>query len=164
MSLTVPDMGRSAVFSTDRLYRYELRRTWDTTTRPAMFVGMNPSTADEVADDPTVRRCIRFARDWGYGELLMANLFAWRATDPKALPSDRPVGDANDEHLRRMATEAGIVVAAWGAIKMPAEWAGRPRHVANLLPAVHVLGLTKDGHPRHPLYIKADAVPFGWVF
>jgi hypothetical protein len=177
MEPTLFATGNSAVFSKDRVYRYELRRTWDRELAPVLFVGMNPSTADEDVDDPTIRRCMRFARDWGYGGLLMGNLFAWRATDPKDLPSlhnhdGRPptseLGDwqggyrenINDCHLREMADEAGMVIAAWGAIKMPYGWEGRNNDVAAMLhPRLHALKLTKDGHPQHPLYIEASARP-----
>jgi hypothetical protein len=171
-----PAIRKWAEFSADRVYRYELARIWDWSTPPVLFVGMNPSTADEDTDDPTIRRCVRFARDWGYGGLLMGNLFAFRATDPKALPGidSRPCVNAigergpwergcrenvNDKHLRRMAERAGLVVAAWGAIKAPYGWDGRAECVRELLMPMHALGLTKDGHPRHPLYVKASTCP-----
>jgi hypothetical protein len=93
----------SAVFSTCRRYRYVLRRIWDRSTPPAMFVGLNPSTADEVKDDPTVRRCIGYAKRWGFGGLIMTNIFAFRSTDPNALVElDDPVGPRNDAWLRRL--------------------------------------------------------------
>lgn len=168
---------RSAVFSDDRVYRYALRRIWDPALAPAMFIGLNPSTADETEDDPTVRRCIRFARDWGYGGLLMSNLFAYRATDPEELMGEwwdregarNPVGEReetgpvgtrrnmNDVWLERLARRAGVMVAAWGAHPMPQMLEPRPGHVQHMLgPALQCLGTTKAGHPRHPLYLKAD--------
>lgn len=172
----LPAVRKWAMLSDCRTYRYELARIWDDSTPPVLFVGMNPSTADEESDDPTIRRCIRFARDWGYGGLLMGNLFAFRATDPKALPGIgsgplvNAVGEVspwehgqrqnvNDKWLTSMSKRAGLVVAAWGAIRMPYGWEERPRAVHHLLGPMHALGLTKDGHPRHPLYMKASACP-----
>jgi hypothetical protein len=174
------DVQGSAVLSDDGRYRYVLRRTWDENLPPVLFVGLNPSTADAEKDDPTIRRCVRFARDWGYGGLLMGNLFAFRATRPQDLPNlytdppTNPVGEfvperswqpygrtesVNDEWLRQMATEAGIIVAAWGATPLPLGWGNRATAVHRDLDHVHALGLTKDGHPRHPLYVRADAHP-----
>lgn len=89
--------GKSAVLSADRRYRYGLFRIWDLERPLAMFVGLNPSTADETDDDPTIRRCVRFASDWQYGGLIMANLFAYRATSPRDLPDgEEAVGALND--------------------------------------------------------------------
>ena len=105
---------RSATFSPDRNYRYTLWRRWLDRRPSLMVIGLNPSTADETKDDPTVRRCICFARDWGFGALCMTNLFAFRATDPnlmKAAPE--PIGDANNAALVLTAGQAGLVLAAW---------------------------------------------------
>lgn len=103
-----------AEFSPCRRYRYGLYRGWQLGTGFAMFVGLNPSTADETADDPTIRRCIAFARAWGYGALFMANLFAYRATNPtEMLAQADPVGPENDATLARLAAQADVVVAAW---------------------------------------------------
>jgi hypothetical protein len=173
LTLFEAPVQKGAILSGCGTYRYQLWRGWDPDVRPALFIGMNPSTADAEQDDPTIRRCIRFARDWGYGGLLMGNLFAYRATDPRALPSSDPMPDgelachwhgrararANDEHLLLMAKRAGIVIAAWGAITMPKGWERQPDRVGELIPGMHALGLTKDGHPRHPLYVKASARP-----
>lgn len=141
-----------------RPYRYTLTRRW--ADGPAMLViGLNPSTADETVDDPTIRRCMRFARDWGYGGVLMGNLFAFRATDPRAMKTALdPVGERNDHWLWRLASLAGVVVAAWGA---HGEHRGRAQAVVDsrVLGSFTVLGLTKDGHPRHPLYMRASCRP-----
>lgn len=145
----------SAVFSPCRRYRYVLRRIWDRTTPPAMFVGLNPSTADEVKDDPTVRRCIGYARRWGFGGLVMTNIFAFRSTDPNALVElDDPVGPRNDAWLRRLQRRAGVVVAAWGVWGSLGDREGR---VMELLDEPWCLGVTKQGSPRHPLYLRSDA-------
>lgn len=151
---------RRTVFSRCRRWRYTLWRTWDDGLPYCQFIGLNPSTADEVQDDPTVRRCIRFARDWGYGALCMTNAFAYRATDPalmKAQPD--PVGRDNDRWLAEIAAGAGLVVAAWGVHGTHLE---RDRRLLDRLGTLHCLGVTQAGHPRHPLYVRADTQPSRW--
>lgn len=148
-------MKRSAVISKDGRYRYVLRRVWDPARPTVLFIGLNPSTADHRADDPTIRRCVRFARDWGFGQLAVGNLFAFRTPRPRDLWTARdPVGSRNDTWLRRLVAEADTTVAAWGAHgarfgrdQIVLEWLGRPM----------CLAITNDGHPRHPLYIPATA-------
>lgn len=127
-----------------------------------MFIGLNPSTADEVNDDPTVRRCIRFAQRWGYGALCMTNIFAYRATDPNVMKTQAdPVGKLNDRYLKSAAHQAGIVVAAWGTHGAHED---REEKVLGLLRGkLSCLGTTKAGHPRHPLYLRADTVPQPWA-
>lgn len=153
----------SAVFSACRRYRYLLWRQWREPIPGegyAMFVGLNPSTADETTDDPTLRRCIGFARDWGFGGLFMTNLFAWRATDPRELPKHiGAVGVENDQYLARAAAGAGVIVAAWGS---QATGRRRDAEVIRLLAGtgfgLSCLGRTRDGFPRHPLYLPKTAV------
>lgn len=152
-----------ATFSPDRKYRYALWRQWIQSQPYALFIGLNPSTANEHDDDPTIRRCKRFARDWGYGALCMANLFALRATAPKdMLSGESPIGTDNDRWLRDLAKSAGIIVCAWGT---NGSHLGRDEYVRNLLADYELkcLGVTKHGHPRHPLYVKASQklVSFG---
>lgn len=122
-----------------------------------MVVGLNPSTADEWQDDPTIRRCINFARDWGFGCLVMANAYAYRSTDPKGLWSvDDPVGPENDDALQSLAQMAGMVLVAWGVNCKPE----RQEQVLELLDRpVHCLGTTKEGFPKHPLYIARSQKP-----
>lgn len=152
-------MERSATFSACRTYRYALWRRWGRGDY-VMFIGLNPSTADETNDDPTIRRCIGFARAWGYGALCMANLFAFRATQPADMKrAADPVGAENDHVLRQLADQAGVVVAAWGA---HGTYKGRDQSVRLLVPDLHYLRLTKDGHPGHPLYLPADLKPQRW--
>lgn len=147
----------SAVFSPCRRYRYLLERWWDEERLPAAFIGLNPSTADEQTDDPTIRRCIRFARDWGYGGLLMVNLFGLRSTDPRKLRTvSDPVGPSNDHYLDEARVEARITIAAWGT---RGDLMGRGDLIARRTPGLHCLGVTKDGHPRHPLYMRSDCRP-----
>jgi hypothetical protein len=155
-------VNRNATLSDDGRYRYRLTRDWDASESRVAFCMLNPSTADAEEDDPTIRRCIGFAQSWGYGGLVVVNLFAYRATNPLALAAvEDPVGPENDAHLSWVAGSADLIVAAWGvggglrgrdrAVK--ARWATR---------IVHHLGLTKAGHPRHPLYLPSATRPERW--
>lgn len=154
---------RSAVISPDGIYRYELRRIWGDPTRLVGWIMLNPSTADADLDDPTIRRCVGFAREWGYGGIVVRNLFALRATDPAALKvHPDPVGPENDEWLLAAGQDA-LTICAWGA---HGSLRGRGTGVRDLLTAggaqLHHLGLTKDGSPRHPLYLPRTATPVPW--
>ncbi len=152
-------MERSAVFSDCRRYRYELWRRWGS-GKFVMFIGLNPSTADEENDDPTVRRCIAFARAWGYDALCMTNIFAFRATDPKVMKAQfDPAGLGNDKTLARLSREAGVVVAAWGT---HGTHMNRGEAVRKLAHNLQCLKLTKDGHPGHPLYLPSSLMPQPW--
>jgi len=159
------DDTSSAVISNDGRYRYRLARMWDAEKPTLAWVMLNPSTADETEDDPTVRRCIGYAKDWGYGSIAVGNLFALRATDPSELDDDpNPIGEKNDFHLRKIANEAAKVVVAWGA-SYSGNGLGEVRrtYVTTLLEEetgeVFALDTTKDGHPVHPLYQPSDADP-----
>lgn len=124
-----------------------------------MFVGLNPSTADENTDDPTLRRCMNFARSWGYGGVCMANLFAFRATQPKDMKvATDPIGAQNNRWLKSLAKESGLVVAAWGN---DGSFMNRSDQVINMLTDLHCFKLNKSGEPAHPLYqtAKSQAVP-----
>ena len=152
------DIG--AAFSDDREYRYSLWRKWDKDLDCMMVIGLNPSTADETEDDPTIRRCTRFAKDWGFGGLYMLNLFAIRATDPKImLKHQYPIGEKNDEFLVEMANECQLVLAAWGnhGAHRSRDW--NVRRLIEKHKQMKCLGKTKTGQPKHPLYIKADTQP-----
>jgi hypothetical protein len=119
-----------------------------------LFIGLSPSTADAHRDDPTIRRCIRFAENRGYGRLVVANLFAYRATKPAVLRrTSHPVGRANNRWLLRLAAESDVRVAAWGN---NGKYRGRDAEVVALVSDLKCLGLTKAGAPRHPLYVRAD--------
>lgn len=151
-----PFMG--ALFSEDRVYRYRLWRHWS--EGPTMAViGLNPSTADETQDDPTIRRCIGFAKREGCGRLEMLNLFGLRSTDPTqlSLVEFDPIGPDNDDTIMAIAGAADVVVAAWGAEKYAV---ARARDVTAMLAAAQVpvrcLGRTASGAPRHPLYLHRD--------
>jgi hypothetical protein len=147
-------------FSPDRVYRYCLRRTWELDNTPVVFIGLNPSIADETIDDPTIRRCCNFAKDWGFGGIIMLNLFAFRATDPEAMKkADDPVGPMNDAILKReiLIDEPPLVVAAWGTHGVFKE---RCYYVESLLRgSLSCLLRSKDGHPMHPLYLHHGLKP-----
>lgn len=146
-------------------YRYELERRLGglfEAPRTVLFVMLNPSTADAETDDATIRRCKGFARAWGFTELRVANLFAMRATDPRELfRAADPVGPDNDQVLAREISRADLIVAAWG---VHGTFLDRDRQVVAAHPDVlwTCLDTTKDGYPRHPLYVRADAVPTPW--
>lgn len=145
-------------------YRYALSRgPWLNGEGTVLFVMLNPSTADEREDDPTIRRCIGFAQSWGFARLTVGNLYGLRATDPRALlVADDAVGRENDAALTKLAKNATEIIVAWGATRHP--FPKRARDVLWLLGrhcrAVYCVGETKDGQPRHPLYARRDAERF----
>lgn len=143
-----------ALFSDCRRYRYSLFRMWGDIAYPCcMFIGLNPSTADEVNDDPTVRRCIRFAQNWGCNSMYMMNAYAFRATDPTVMKRHGyPVGPETDEHLTRIASLCSTHVACWGVHIEP----HRQFELKRLLPQLKCFGLTAGGCPKHPLYLAKD--------
>lgn len=152
-------LHRKTILSPCRSYRYVLWREFNELIGQgyAMFIGLNPSTADETSDDATIRRCIGYAKSWGYGAMCMTNLFAFRATKPEdMMTAVDPVGADNDQHLLAAAQGAGVIVAAWGT---HGEFMGRDATVRNLIPGLHCLALTKGGHPHHPLRLRADLIP-----
>jgi hypothetical protein len=148
------------------MYRYELSRVWDE-SKPVLFViGMNPSTANSAFDDPTLYKVRHYAESWGYGTLLMGNVFAYRATDKKRLleVSD-PVGPENDQYLLDMADRAKLILFAYGSPHKSLLYRGP--EVARLLARkharkLHVLELSKSGVPKHPLYLKSMLKPVLW--
>lgn len=152
-------MKKNAILSTDRVYRYSLSRIWDESKSYLNVIGLNPSTADEMEDDRTSRRCIGFAKDWGYGGLIMTNLFAFRTTKPADMrAADEPIGPENNKHLILIAEKSGMVLAAWGT---HGNFNNRDKEVINILlpEKINCLKITKSGLPAHPLYIKADTKP-----
>lgn len=163
MSHILGDDAAGALFGNAGPYRYALWRVWDRSLPRCVFVMLNPSTADHEQLDPTVRRCIGFARAWGFGSLYVLNLFALRSTDPRALYTDvEPVGAANDYWIREYVRAANVreVVCAWG---VHGALNGRGAAVRSLLESIGVqpmcLGVTKDRYPRHPLYLAASTRP-----
>ena len=148
-------LDASADISDCGLYRYRLSRRLGMGERTILFVGLNPSTADTEQDDPTIRRCVSFARLWGFDWLFMGNLNAWRSTDPKRLPKDpiAAVGAKNQETLKWMAQRAEVVVAAWGGNKLNT-YAHTLACELLALPQTRCLGQNQDGSPKHPLYLS----------
>jgi hypothetical protein len=167
---------RDATIDPTGRYRFALRRHWgDPDMSPSLSSGrivcwimLNPSTADALEDDPTIRRCIRFSRAWGYSGLVVVNLFALRATNPMELwryPATDSIGPGNDDVIAEEARFAQIVIAAWG---VNGTLFGRAHAVQQLLRResatvdVHHLGLTRAGHPKHPLYLAVGTKPVHW--
>jgi hypothetical protein len=159
------DAASIAVYSDCELYRYLLTRVWDPSGAKALFVMLNPSTATEVQNDPTVERCERRARTLGFGAFRVCNIFAWRATDPKMMRrAPDPVGPANDAAIGESCLWADTIVCAWGT---HGAHLGRGPEVERLMrrsgKPLHHLGLTREGHPKHPLYIGYEVRPTLWV-
>ena len=122
-----------------------------------MFIGLNPSTANETEDDPTIRRCIGFSKSWGFGGVCVVNLFGFRATMPTDMMSSKdPVGAENDAWIRQLADDAGLIVAAWGN---DGSFMGRSKAVMEMIPNLSCLKINRTGEPAHPLYQPGTAVP-----
>ena len=153
------DLGRAirreTIISRCESYRYCLWREWeDRSPRYVAFIGLNPSTADAVNDDPTIRRCIGFATRWGYSSMCMINLFAFRATKPADLrKSEDPIGSANDDFLRELSKSADLVVSCWGN---HGSILGRQQNVVRFIGISCCLGVTNQGQPKHPLYVPYE--------
>jgi hypothetical protein len=154
----------SAIISKCGKYRYRLERIVGPGSKTCLFIMLNPSTADAVTNDRTIRRCMGFAEAFGCGRLVVGNLFAFRTRKPAELRrAPSPEGPYNLRHLRKMCGEADIVIAAWG---VSGKHLGQDDRVRQMLQTwgvpLHYLGLTKDGHPRHPLYMKGALRPRPW--
>lgn len=155
-----------AVISPDGTYRYTLDRVWNAHLPTAVFVMLNPSTADADEDDPTIRRCIAFAKREGCGGLTVVNLYALRSTDPAALRTHlAPIGSKNAMWTCAvLCNDPRLVIVAWGADPSAVD---RARYAAHTIAAHGLqpmcLGLTKSGAPRHPLYVRADQPLQPWV-
>jgi len=162
------DVRRSAVLSADGLYRYSLVRRWAHDGRPpAQFIMLNPSTADADIDDPTIRRCVGFARALDTAGIVVVNLYAYRATKPADLwKAADPVGPDANVHIASVASRAAStgapLIAAWGANARPDRVAEVLRIIAAHGAVLTALGVTKAAAPRHPLYLPATARPEPW--
>ncbi|MER3432827.1 MAG: hypothetical protein C4288_05185 [Leptolyngbya sp. ERB_1_1] len=160
-----PDECRSAkgaIFDPSGTYRYVLWRSWSSDPRIG-FVMLNPNQADAEFDEPTIRRCIGFAKRWGFGGLEVVNLFAYRAKTPQLLKqATEPIGEDNDRYLLTLSHRVDLIVLAWG------NWGGLGQRDRAVLPFfqaqnVYSLGVTKLGHPKHPLYLRRDSDRIPWV-
>lgn len=158
-----------AVFDRSKKYRYSLWRWWapmssaPVLSKMVAFIGLNPSTADATKNDPTVTRCINFARHWNYDGMVMLNLFAYRATDPKVMKAQsNPIGAHNNLAIFDIAQQAGLVVCCWGT---HGTWKDRGIQVADILANLRLYhwGLTQTGQPKHPLYLRADTPLTRWT-
>ena len=150
-----------AIFSLNMNYRYTLYRRTGPSDSRVLFIMLNPSTADDKQNDPTVRRCIGYAQGWGYGLLTVCNIFALRSTDPKALyASDDPIGSENNNHIITEAKKADLILCAWGN---HGSHYGRGNEVIRMLNDYRLhprcLKLSKQNQPVHPLYQKKDLLP-----
>lgn len=158
-------METGAKFSPCRLYRYSLWRVWKSDVRRMVFLLLNPSTADETKDDPTIRRCITRAINGGFGGVEIINLFAWRSTYPMNLYQvPDPIGPENNASILGASRQAGVLVCGWGK---HGALHGRDKQVLELLRASrvapHALKLNAGGSPQHPLYLSYDLMPFPMV-
>lgn len=159
------DAPSTAVYSDCERYRYSLTRVWDESGSRVNFVMLNPSTATEYQNDPTVERCERRARALGYGSFAVTNIFAWRDTDPKQMRAAKdPVGAGNDAAILERATWANDVIAAWGTHGAHLDRGAAVRALLSDLPRpIFHLGLSKAGHPKHPLYLPYAQKPERWA-
>lgn len=154
-------MKSGAHFSRCRQFRYALWREWDADLPAVLMIGLNPSTADAEKNDPTIRRCIGFANDWGFGGVWVLNLFAFRATYPDDLKAAAdPVGPRNDEWIRRVARNVERVVAVWGNDGIFLDRSTRVRGM--LAERLEVIRLNAGGEPAHPLYLPKGLKPVTW--
>lgn len=160
-------MKRRAIISDCGNYRYRLSRRW-AKGKPCLFIMLNPSKADMKIDDRTIKKCIKFSEAWGCGKLYVGNLFAYRTSKPTEMKKAKdPIGPDNRRHLRRLARKVtrggGICIAAWG---VDGKHLGQNQIVVRWFrrwgKELHYLELTKDGHPKHPLYLLASLTPTLW--
>ena len=157
---TANRIAGGATFGPRRHYRYRLWRTWNSDAPRVLFVLLNPSTADERVNDPTIRRCIGFARTWGYGGVEIVNIFAYRSTDPAALRElSDPIGPRNDYHIRAARRRSARCIAAWGNHGTHLDRGTHVLRTLRRLGDVDCLSETKTGQPGHPLYISSRTLP-----
>ncbi len=152
---TKPDYkSKDAKLSDDQVYRYQLTRIWDETKPKVLFIMLNPSTADALEDDPTIRRVVNFAESWGYGSVYVANLYAFRSTDPKGLKTTSdPIGPENRQHIQELVGLVDRVIYAWGNKEKEPEW------LRELITTPYCIAHSTKGIPKHPLYLKGDSQP-----
>lgn len=149
---------KDAMLSYDKKHRYHLFRFWDLTKPSIVFIMLNPSTADEEKDDPTIRKCVQYAKNWGYGLLFVVNLFSYRTTDPSVLKkADKTKNEYTDMYISQIANNAKKVICAWGSSLKVED---RVAEVKNqILCDLYALKINKDGNPTHPLFLKGNLKP-----
>lgn len=156
-------MKKSADISECGKYRYLLRRMW-AIGDSVLFIMLNPSIADASIDDPTIRRCIGFAKGWGYGSISVCNLYAYRATNPDELDlltSSKLVGIKNGEILKSIRNESDKIIVAWGT--KGGQGSVQFRNIFNGYVNLYCFGFNRNGSPKHPLYIKKDTELISWT-
>ena len=153
-------MKQEAVISKCSKYRYSLSREWNKDKKKVLFIMLNPSKADDKIDDPTVKRCICFAKNWGFGGLMIGNLFAYRTTYPKELfKTKNPIGKDNLKFLKKMIKSSNLTICAWGNKQ------GLPPKYLRELTDLYYLKILSDGKtPGHPLRLKKDIKPQKFIF
>lgn len=146
-------MKKTAVISEDGKHRYKLSREWDASLPKVLFIMLNPSTADAENDDPTIRRCIGFAKAWGYGGIWVGNLFSYRTAYPKELKGHDVYTSENLKHIYDMKNQSDKIICAWGNSR------GLPAYICNRFDGIYYLELSKNRTPKHPLYLKGSLLP-----
>jgi hypothetical protein len=147
-------MNKTAVLSHDNIYRYQLSRIWDEEKPKILFIMLNPSTADEFVEDPTIRRVVNYAKDWGYGGVYVGNLYAFRSTDPKGLKCIAdPIGPENINHIQTLISLVDKVIYAWGNEQKEPDW------LKKIVETPYCIEISKKGIPKHPLYLKKCLIP-----
>lgn len=150
-------MLRKAIISEDTNYRYELSRVFDETKPMIVFIGLNPSTADANIDDPTIKKCLNYAKNWWYGWFYMWNLFAYRATEPKNMMKVfDPIWKENDIYLKSIFEKGEKIICCWWEY---GTFQNRAQEVLKNIPTPYYLKLNKSGQPGHPLYLKWNLEP-----
>ncbi|MBA7715433.1 hypothetical protein ES703_124479 [subsurface metagenome] len=146
-----------AVFDQHRAYRFILWRFWNDSPR-VLFIGLNPSTANELQNDPTIRRCLGFAEKWGYGGMFFCNLYSYISTDPRLLSSEEALHAANIPAITMATSLSVLTVAAWGdGVELVENGKSVAEHVEELVAPSFCFGMTQKGNPKHPLYLPSDA-------
>ena len=151
-------MNSGAVISKDSKYRYKLWRIWDESKPLILWIMLNPSTADALYDDKTIKKCTNYTYAWDYGGLYVGNLFAYRATEPKELEfASDPIGLENVRHLYSMRKKCSMILCAWGSFSMVKYI--KEKYYFLEKEELFCLGLNKSGEPKHPLYLKSNIIP-----
>ena len=147
-------------FSRCRNYRYSLKRAWMKTEenkKQVLFIGLNPSTADSKSDDPTIRRCVKFASSWGFNAIEVVNLFSFQATYPRDLFEEEfPVGPRNDFWINQAYRLSALTIACWGSM---GNYRNRSKNITSSLENLFCIKRNKDGTPSHPLYLDSRLTP-----
>ena len=148
---------KSCVLSKCNKYRYELRRAWNSSKPQIMFILLNPSTADDIEDDPTIKKCISYTKRLKGGSIVVCNIFSYRSTDPRLMKQHNdPVGPNNDYWIKKNAKESKLIIAGWGK---HGSYLGRAEEICRMLPKMHCFKINKDGSPTHFLYLPSNLKP-----